>query len=70
MIKIEERGDGRKVSFCGFVYPNSEATDSDPNISNAAVADGKAFYVLTHLYDGSNSFVSRNELDICAHFVL
>ena len=52
------------------VDPDSEATDSDSNIGNAAVADGKAFHVLTHLYDGSNSFVSRNELDICVHFML
>lgn len=52
------------------VCPDSEATDGDPNIGNAAVADGKTFHILTHLYDGSNSFVSRNELDICVHFML
>ena len=52
------------------VYPDSEVTDSDPNIGNAAVADRKAFHVLAHLCDGSNSFVSRNELGICIHFLL
>jgi hypothetical protein len=56
---------GKSVSDFVCRVSNSEATDSDPNIGNAAVTDGKAFHVLTHLYDGSNSFVSRNELDIC-----
>ena len=41
-------------------------TDSDANIGNATVTDGKAFHVLAHFYYGSNGFVSRNELDICA----
>ena len=53
-----------------IVYPDSEITDGDPNIGNAAVADRKAFHVLTHIYDGSNRFMSRNELDICVHFML
>ena len=56
--------EGKSVSV--VVYPDSEATNSDPNIGNAAVANGKAIHVLAHLYDGSNSFVSRNELDIYA----
>ena len=68
IIHDQNRGDGRKVSFCGC--PDLEVTDSDPNIGNAAVADGKTFHVLTHLYDSSNSFVSRNELNICIHFML
>ena len=50
-----------------FVVPDLGATDSDPDIGNAAVTDRKAFHVLTHLYDGSNSFVSWNELDICVY---
>lgn len=62
--------EGKSVSVVASVNPDSEATDGDPNIGNAAVADGKSFHVLTHLYDGSNSFVSRNELDICVHFML
>jgi hypothetical protein len=62
--------DQDRKSVSVIVYPDSEATDSDPNIGNAAVADGKAFHVLAHLYDGSNSFVSWNELNICVHFML
>ena len=50
------------------VYSQVYYTDSDPNIGNATVTDGKTFHVLAHFYYSSNSFVSRNELDIYASF--